>query len=109
MLPEMWTLLSELKAALFTPPEKLDRLKGLAELIENSIREDAPPTINEGGIIKTGHNSELDELVQISRDGKGWLARMEVREREATGPHNARRVRAKGHVPGVLPAVDSLG
>ena len=85
MLPDMWTLLSELKAALFAPPEKLDRLNGLAELIEKSIREDAPPTINEGGIIKTGHNSELDELVQISRDGKGWLARMEVREREATG------------------------
>jgi DNA mismatch repair protein MutS len=85
MLPDMWTLLSELKAALFTPPEKLDRLNMLAELIEQSIREDAPPTINEGGIIKNGHNSELDELVQISRDGKGWLARMEVREREATG------------------------
>jgi DNA mismatch repair protein MutS len=85
MLPDMWTLLSELKAALFIPPEKLDRLNMLAELIEQSIREDAPPTINEGGIIKNGHNSELDELVQISRDGKGWLARMEVREREATG------------------------
>ncbi len=85
MLPDMWTLLSELKSALFTPPENLDRLDVLAELIEQSIREDAPPTINEGGIIKNGHNSELDELVQISRDGKGWLARMEVREREASG------------------------
>ena len=85
MLPELWALLSELKAALFTLPEKLERLDGLAELIEQSIREDAPPTINEGGIIKTGYNSELDELVQISRDGKGWLARLEVREREATG------------------------
>jgi len=57
----------------------------LAELIEKSIREDAPPTINEGGIIKDGYNNELDELVQISRDGKGWLARLEVRERESTG------------------------
>ena len=85
MLPDLWALLSELKAALFTLPEKLERLDGLAELIEQSIREDAPPTINEGGIIKTGYNSELDELVQISRDGKGWLARLEVREREATG------------------------
>jgi DNA mismatch repair protein MutS len=85
MLPDLWALLSELKAALFTLPEKLERLDGLAELLEQSIREDAPPTINEGGIIKTGYNSELDELVQISRDGKGWLARLEVREREATG------------------------
>jgi DNA mismatch repair protein MutS len=85
ILPDMWTLLAELKAALFSPPEKLDRLTRLAELIEQSIREDAPPTINEGGIIKSGYNDELDELVQISRDGKGWLARLEVGEREATG------------------------
>jgi DNA mismatch repair protein MutS len=85
MLPGIWTLLSELKAALFAPSEKLDRLNALAELIDQSIREDAPPTINEGGIIKSGYNIELDELVQISRDGKGWLAQLEVREREATG------------------------
>jgi DNA mismatch repair protein MutS len=85
MLPDIWVLLSELTAALLSAPEKLDRLNLLAELIDQSIREDAPPTINEGGIIKTGYNSELDELVQISRDGKGWLARLEVREREATG------------------------
>ncbi len=85
MLPDIWVLLSELTAALLSAPGKLDRLNLLADLIDQSIREDAPPTINEGGIIKTGYNSELDELVQISRDGKGWLARLEVREREATG------------------------
>ncbi|MCP4630682.1 MAG: DNA mismatch repair protein MutS [bacterium] len=84
-LPDIWAELSELKAALFASPEKLDPLNALARLIEHSIREDAPPTINEGGIIKSGYNAELDELVQISRDGKGWLARLEVQERENTG------------------------
>ena len=78
-------MLAELKTALFRPPENLDLLQGLAELIERSIREDAPPTINEGGIIKTGYQEDLDELVQISRDAKGWLARLEGREKEATG------------------------
>jgi len=84
MLPEMWLLFSELATELYRPPANLDRLNDLADLIDRSIREDAPPTINEGGIIKTGYNSELDELVQISRDGKGWLARLEVREKDAT-------------------------
>jgi len=85
MLPDLWLHMSELKAELFRVPGNLDKLNELAELIDRSIREDAPPTINEGGIIKAGYNEELDELVQISRDAKGWLARLEVREKEATG------------------------
>jgi DNA mismatch repair protein MutS len=85
MLPGIWSLLVNLKNDLFHPPDNLDLLQKLAELIERSIREDAPPTINEGGIIKTGYQKDLDELVQISRDAKGWLARLEGREREATG------------------------
>ena len=84
-LPGLWQLLSEFKSELFRPPEDLHGLQQLVELIERAIREDAPPTINEGGIINTGYNTELDELVQISRDAKGWLARLEEREREATG------------------------
>jgi DNA mismatch repair protein MutS len=84
MLPGMWSLFSEIKTDLFIPPENLDPLNELHDLIDQSIREDAPPTINEGGIIKTGYNKELDELVQISRDAKGWLARLEVREKETT-------------------------
>jgi DNA mismatch repair protein MutS len=85
MLPAMESLLSVLKGAFFRLPEKIDNLSKLADLIERSIREDAPPTINEGGIIKTGYNQALDELVQISRDAKGWLAQLEVREKESTG------------------------
>ena len=85
MLPGIWSLLATLKNSLFGPPEILDQLQCLTDLIERSIREDAPPTINEGGIIKTGYCQDLDELVQMSRDAKGWLARLEGREREATG------------------------
>ncbi|MBW2582165.1 MAG: DNA mismatch repair protein MutS [Deltaproteobacteria bacterium] len=85
MLPAMESLLSVLKGAFFRLPEKIDNLSKLADLIDRSIREDAPPTINEGGIIKTGYNQALDELVQISRDAKGWLAQLEVREKESTG------------------------
>jgi DNA mismatch repair protein MutS len=85
MLPDIWMLLSDLNTGLLRPPENLDILNELKDLLDRSIREDAPPTINEGGIIKTGYSEELDELVQISRDAKGWLARLEVREKEATG------------------------
>jgi len=85
MLPDLWSLFSELKTELFRPLDNIDHLRELTDLIDQSIREDAPPTINEGGIIKTGYNEELDEFVRISRDAKGWLARLEVSEKEATG------------------------
>jgi len=85
MLPDLWLHMSHLKSELFRVPGNLDQLNQLSDLIDRSIREDAPPTVNEGGIIKAGYNAELDELVQISRDAKGWLARLEVREKEASG------------------------
>ncbi len=84
-LPDIWSLLAHLKAKHFKCHHSIDDLEKLAELIEKAIREDAPPTINEGGIIKKGYNPELDELIAVSRHGKKWLAKLEAREREATG------------------------
>ncbi|MBW1958423.1 MAG: DNA mismatch repair protein MutS [Deltaproteobacteria bacterium] len=91
-LPGIWSLLSHLKAKLFTCDQDIEGLCKLAELIERSIREDAPHTINEGGIIKKGYHQELDELIAASRHGKAWLARLETREKETTGI-NALKVR----------------
>ncbi|MCD6184787.1 MAG: DNA mismatch repair protein MutS [Deltaproteobacteria bacterium] len=83
-LPEIGAYLAEFNSNLLQPDQKF-QFDDLADLLEKAIREDAPPIINEGGIIKAGFNAELDELISISRDGKGWLARLEVKEKEATG------------------------
>ena len=48
------------------------------------MREDAPPTLTEGGLIRPGYNAELDELVRVGSDAKGLLARLEAAERERT-------------------------
>ena len=84
-LPQIQKRVSTLKSTLFQWDDNLNPLYELAEVIENAIREDAPPTINEGGMVKAGYHNALDELVKISQDGKGWLANLEVQEREATG------------------------
>ncbi len=84
-LPAICAGVARFQSRLFQGFEDTRGLTALAALIARAIREDAPPTITEGGIIKTGFNSELDELIQISRDGKSWLARLESEEREATG------------------------
>ncbi len=84
-LPEIEFLAGQLEAQLFKPRQDWSPHIILAEKIEVAIRDDAPLTVNEGGMIKTGYHAELDELVRISRDGKGWLTRLEVKEKEATG------------------------
>ncbi|MGD8366063.1 MAG: DNA mismatch repair protein MutS, partial [Desulfobacterales bacterium] len=84
-LPAVIQGLAELDSDLFRWDGDPSPLQELAEHIEQAIREDAPPTVNEGGLIRTGYRKELDELIRISRDGKGWLAELEARERKATG------------------------
>lgn len=54
-------------------------------LIENSILDDAPVTLKDGGIIKEGFNEEIDRLRSIKDGGGNILHDIEVREREKTG------------------------
>ena len=84
-LPVIWNLLAQFTAPMFVPDFTIEGLADIADLIDRSIREDAPPTINEGGIIRQGFNPELDELILISRDGKKYIAELGMQEKEKTG------------------------
>ncbi len=57
----------------------------LADLLERAISEDVPITVKEGGIFKRGYSEELDELIELSSDGKSWVASLEAQEKERTG------------------------
>jgi DNA mismatch repair protein MutS len=57
-----------------------------AKLIDSAISEELPVRYSEQtGIIRTGFSEELDKLRQTLKNGKGFLAEMEKRERERTG------------------------
>ena len=58
------------------------------KIIDDSIKEDAPFSVREGGIIKSGYSAELDEIRNIMNSGKDFLLDIEQREREATGIRN---------------------
>ena len=58
------------------------------ELLDNAIAEDPPISIREGYIIKSGFNSELDELRSIRSGGKDFVASFEAKEKEKTGIKN---------------------
>ena len=68
--------------------EKLDELKDICSLIDNSIVEEPPIGIKEGGIIKKGFSKEIDEYREASTEGKNWIISLEAREREKTGIRN---------------------
>lgn len=55
------------------------------ELIEDAINEDAPHTIKDGGIIKSGFDATLDDMKLSIKDGKEWISSLEGKERERTG------------------------
>ncbi len=68
--------------------KNIEDLNELYELLDKSIYENPPMTIKEGYIIKEGYNSELDELKDLRKGGKDFVAKFENEERERTGIKN---------------------
>ena len=63
----------------------LDELTDLRTRIETTIVPEPPLTLNDGGVIASGLDRELDELRDLSRNSKQFIAGIEQRERERTG------------------------
>ncbi|MGM9678124.1 MAG: DNA mismatch repair protein MutS, partial [Butyricicoccus sp.] len=65
--------------------ESMDELQDIRQLISASIVDDPPFSLREGNFIREGYSEELDSLRDIASGGKGSIAAIEAREREATG------------------------
>jgi DNA mismatch repair protein MutS len=63
----------------------LDELSDVREAIERGIADDPPALPSDPGVIRRGFHAELDELRDLSRQGKQIIAAMEERERKRTG------------------------
>jgi DNA mismatch repair protein MutS len=57
----------------------------LRERLAAAIVDEPPVSIREGGMIRDGFRSELDELRSITRDTKGWIKRLQEQEIKRTG------------------------
>ena len=91
MLPPIRTLLEDFSSELLVRmKEDLDTLEDLCHLIEDSIEDDSPISVREGGIIKNGFDENVDHLRSARTEGKSWLAKIEEEEREKTGIKNLR-------------------
>ncbi|RIN22709.1 DNA mismatch repair protein MutS, partial [Mammaliicoccus vitulinus] len=63
----------------------LEPLKDLEQLLEDSLVEDPPLSVKEGGIFKRGYHETLDQYKEASTNGKQWIAELQLKERERTG------------------------
>ncbi len=70
--------------AITTIKEKLNDLDDIVELIEISVSDDPPLNINDGYVIREGYSDELDELRDLSKNAKNWIANLQKTEREKT-------------------------
>ena len=63
----------------------LDTMQDIQSFIEESIDENPPAGITNGGIIKQGYSPQIDELKEAATQGKEWIAALEAREQRLTG------------------------
>ncbi len=70
---------------LSTLHEAIDELADLRERIDRTLFPGPPLTLGDGGVIAAGVDKDLDELRDLSRNSKQYLAQVETRERERTG------------------------
>jgi DNA mismatch repair protein MutS len=63
----------------------MDELNQMKKLIEDTIGDDPPFSVREGGMIKPGFSPEVDRLRSLTENAKGEVAAIEASERERTG------------------------
>ena len=85
-LPEVKAQLANMDSQMLRRLEQsMDPLTECADRIEQTIVDEPPLTVREGGIIRPGANPEVDHLRSIMDGGKDIIVAIEAREKEATG------------------------
>jgi len=68
--------------------DQLDEIPELCRLLEQAINPDAPISLKDGGMIRSGYSEALDDLRDAAHNGKAMLSQLEMQERESTGIKN---------------------
>lgn len=64
---------------------EFDPLVDIHAFLDSAIHPEAPVSVREGNLIREGFNAELDELIQIQRDGRQLILALETKEKEQSG------------------------
>ena len=89
LLPKLKAKLSGRKARRLMELEgRLDLCPELRADIEASLVDEPPMLTSDGGMIREGYNSQLDEWRDLARGGKDWITRYQAEEIQRTGIPN---------------------
>jgi len=64
---------------------KLELENDVLSLLQSSVDDDPPSTLQNTGIIRAGYSQELDSVIEASKHARDWIANLEAVERERTG------------------------
>ena len=67
---------------IFLHAQNLNSLPEMTSMIARAIVDEPPAKLSDGKIFRDGFHKELDELREICRDSKAWLARYQTQLRE---------------------------
>lgn len=84
-LPALKAALAARKSSLLADVEnRIDLCADVRAPLEQALVEDCPLTAQDGGFIRPGFHAELDQLRELAKGGKQWIAQYQAREAEAT-------------------------
>ncbi len=85
-LPQIKTRMANVSSQrLGTLQQAIDLCPSLRTELEAALVDDCPPTSSEGGIIRQGYHTQLDQLRDLAKGGKTWIAQYQAAEQERTG------------------------
>ena len=73
------------KAGLIAIHASLDDVPEARNAILEALADEPPISLSDGGTVRGGYNAELDELRDLSQNGRQYIAQIETRERARTG------------------------
>ena len=84
-IPDILSHLEDMSSPLIREIRAADRLEDIKKQIDETICDDPPVSVREGGMIRPGFDPEVDRLRSLLKGSKGALADIEAREKARTG------------------------
>lgn len=85
-LPKIVELIKDMSA--YQEYQNIDLCSDIEKKLARAFKDNPPISIKEGGIFVDGYDKQLDEYRQTQKEGKQWIAQLEIKEREKTGIKN---------------------